>query len=153
MAAGRCILASMHSLLLQGLHVSRGVPGLCTYDRNDPIGHRLVITEARIVQYDHVNPDNYSLFIPTLSTAKMDYAYAALDKGIIPDVALRPVIRQLCRKRLREIDHGEYMQLHHPYPVKLGLTPRIPHGEPSSQNGIRPRPPLPTYCNCTRKSK
>jgi hypothetical protein len=36
----------------------------------------------------------------------MDYAYAALDKGIIPDVALRPVIRQLCRKRLREIDHG-----------------------------------------------
>jgi len=37
----------------------------------------------------------------------MDYAYAALDKGVIPDVALRPVIRQLCRKRLREIDHGE----------------------------------------------
>lgn len=37
----------------------------------------------------------------------MDYAYAALDKGMIPDVALRPVIRQLCRKRLREIDHGE----------------------------------------------
>lgn len=36
----------------------------------------------------------------------MDYAYAALDKGMIPDVALRPVIRQLCRKRLREIDHG-----------------------------------------------
>jgi len=46
MAAGRCILASMHSLLL---HVSRGVPGLSICDRNDPIGHRLVITEARIV--------------------------------------------------------------------------------------------------------
>jgi hypothetical protein len=40
----------------------------------------------------------------------MDYAYAALDKGIIPDVALRPVIRQLCRKRLREIDHGTSLQ-------------------------------------------
>lgn len=39
--------------------------------------------------------------------ADMDYAYAALDKGMVPDVALRPVIRQLCRKRLREIDHGE----------------------------------------------
>lgn len=51
MAAGRCTLASMHSLLLQGLLVSRGVPDLSISDRkvNDPIGHRLVITEARIV--------------------------------------------------------------------------------------------------------
>ncbi|WWC73010.1 uncharacterized protein I206_106975 [Kwoniella pini CBS 10737] len=38
----------------------------------------------------------------------MDYAYALLDKGYIPDTALRPVIRQLCRKRLREIDHGSF---------------------------------------------
>ncbi|WVR08975.1 hypothetical protein IAU60_006034 [Kwoniella sp. DSM 27419] len=38
----------------------------------------------------------------------MDYAYALLDKGYIPDAALRPVIRQLCRKRLREIDHGSF---------------------------------------------
>ncbi|WWC98068.1 hypothetical protein V866_004958 [Kwoniella sp. B9012] len=38
----------------------------------------------------------------------MDYAYALLDKGYIPDSALRPVIRQLCRKRLREIDHGSF---------------------------------------------
>ncbi|WRT69155.1 uncharacterized protein IL334_006139 [Kwoniella shivajii] len=38
----------------------------------------------------------------------MDYAYAALDKGYIPDTALRPIIRQLCRKRLREIDHGSF---------------------------------------------
>jgi hypothetical protein len=36
----------------------------------------------------------------------MDYAYGLLDKGYIPDAALRPVIRQLCRKRLREIDNG-----------------------------------------------
>lgn len=36
----------------------------------------------------------------------MDYAYDLLDKGYIPDAALRPVIRQLCRKRLREINHG-----------------------------------------------
>ena len=38
--------------------------------------------------------------------SKMDYAYDLLDKGYIPDAALRPVIRQLCRKRLREINHG-----------------------------------------------
>ncbi|WWC91115.1 uncharacterized protein L201_006056 [Kwoniella dendrophila CBS 6074] len=38
----------------------------------------------------------------------MDYAYGLLDKGYIPDAALRPVIRQLCRKRLREIDHGSF---------------------------------------------
>jgi len=40
----------------------------------------------------------------------MDYAYALLDKGLIPDAVLRPVIRQLCRKRLREINHGTFPQ-------------------------------------------
>ncbi|ORY33116.1 S-adenosyl-L-methionine-dependent methyltransferase [Naematelia encephala] len=42
----------------------------------------------------------------------MDYAYALLDKGYVPDMALRPVIRQLCRKRLREIDHGSLTANH-----------------------------------------
>ena len=37
----------------------------------------------------------------------MDYAYGLLDKGYIPDTVLRPVIRQLCRKRQREIEHGQ----------------------------------------------
>lgn len=38
----------------------------------------------------------------------MDAAYNLLDQGYIPDRVLRPVIRQLCRKRLREIDHGAF---------------------------------------------
>ncbi|WWD21355.1 hypothetical protein CI109_105839 [Kwoniella shandongensis] len=42
----------------------------------------------------------------------MEYAYSAIDKGYIPDAALRPVIRQLCRKRLREIDHGSFAANH-----------------------------------------
>ncbi len=37
----------------------------------------------------------------------MDYAYSAVDGGWVPDSVLRPVIRQLCKKRLREIDGGE----------------------------------------------
>ena len=36
----------------------------------------------------------------------MEVAYAMIDKGYIPDAVLRPVIRQLCRKRLREINLG-----------------------------------------------
>jgi hypothetical protein len=43
----------------------------------------------------------------------MDYAYALLDGGYIPDAALRPVIRQLCRKRQREIEHGALCPLVH----------------------------------------
>jgi hypothetical protein len=43
----------------------------------------------------------------------MDYAYALLDGGYIPDAALRPVIRQLCRKRQREIEHGALCPLFH----------------------------------------
>ncbi|KAK8843991.1 hypothetical protein IAR55_006784 [Kwoniella newhampshirensis] len=42
----------------------------------------------------------------------MEYAYSAIDKGYIPDAALRPIIRQLCRKRLREIDHGSFAANH-----------------------------------------
>ncbi|RSH95208.1 hypothetical protein EHS25_000294 [Saitozyma podzolica] len=42
----------------------------------------------------------------------MDYAYALLDGGYIPDAALRPVIRQLCRKRQREIEHGSFAANH-----------------------------------------
>ena len=40
-------------------------------------------------------------------SAAMDYAYSALDKGYVPDAVLRPVIRQLCRNRQREIERGE----------------------------------------------
>lgn len=36
----------------------------------------------------------------------MQYGYSALDRGLIPDSVLRPVIRQLCRQRLREINKG-----------------------------------------------
>lgn len=39
----------------------------------------------------------------------MDYAYSLLDQGYIPDAVLRPVIRQLCRKRLREIELGKLL--------------------------------------------
>ena len=38
----------------------------------------------------------------------MEYAYALLDKGYIPDAVLRPTIRSLCRQRQREIDRGEF---------------------------------------------
>jgi hypothetical protein len=51
-----------------------------------------------------------SILSPRLS---MDYAYALLDGGYIPDAALRPVIRQLCRKRQREIEHGALCPLVH----------------------------------------
>ncbi|KAK4685699.1 cyclopropane-fatty-acyl-phospholipid synthase, partial [Tremellales sp. Uapishka_1] len=61
----------------------------------------------------------------------MDYAYALLDKGYIPDTVLRPVIRQLCRQRLRDIDHGTsfavYFSLGSLYPL-----PRHPPATPSS---------------------
>ncbi|RXK38188.1 hypothetical protein M231_04562 [Tremella mesenterica] len=36
----------------------------------------------------------------------MEYAYALIDRGYVPDMVLRPVIRRLCRNRQREIDHG-----------------------------------------------
>ncbi|EIW66062.1 hypothetical protein TREMEDRAFT_35623 [Tremella mesenterica DSM 1558] len=36
----------------------------------------------------------------------MEYAYALIDRGYVPDMVLRPVIRKLCRNRQREIDHG-----------------------------------------------
>ena len=42
----------------------------------------------------------------------MDYAYALLDKGYIPDAMLRPAIRSLCRVRQREIDNGKYGHEH-----------------------------------------
>ena len=41
-----------------------------------------------------------------VAVVDMDYAYAILDRGYIPDAALRPAIRYLCRRRLRQIDHG-----------------------------------------------
>ncbi|TDL26084.1 S-adenosyl-L-methionine-dependent methyltransferase [Rickenella mellea] len=42
----------------------------------------------------------------------MEFAYNLLDKGLIPDVLLRPVIRALCRQRLREIDLGSFEANH-----------------------------------------
>ncbi|KAI0374167.1 S-adenosyl-L-methionine-dependent methyltransferase [Pilatotrama ljubarskyi] len=36
----------------------------------------------------------------------LEIGYTLLDKGLVPDAILRPVIRALCRQRLREIDLG-----------------------------------------------
>ncbi|KAH9858824.1 S-adenosyl-L-methionine-dependent methyltransferase [Lenzites betulinus] len=38
----------------------------------------------------------------------LEVGYKLLDKGVVPDFILRPVIRALCRQRLREIDHGSF---------------------------------------------
>ncbi|KAI0771804.1 S-adenosyl-L-methionine-dependent methyltransferase [Irpex lacteus] len=48
-----------------------------------------------------------SLTDPLLKTG-----YALLDKGVIPDFILRPVIRQLCRQRIRDVDAGGFEANH-----------------------------------------
>ncbi|TFK53664.1 S-adenosyl-L-methionine-dependent methyltransferase [Heliocybe sulcata] len=42
----------------------------------------------------------------------LEVGYKLLDQGLIPDFVLRPVIRALCRQRLREIDHGSFEASH-----------------------------------------
>ncbi|TFY71965.1 hypothetical protein EVG20_g1063 [Dentipellis fragilis] len=42
----------------------------------------------------------------------LQFGYGLLDRGLIPDFVLRPVIRALLRQRLREIDHGSYEANH-----------------------------------------
>ncbi|KII92175.1 hypothetical protein PLICRDRAFT_36965 [Plicaturopsis crispa FD-325 SS-3] len=42
----------------------------------------------------------------------LQVGYNLIDKGLIPDFVLRPVIRALCRQRLREIDHGSFEANH-----------------------------------------
>ena len=36
----------------------------------------------------------------------LQVGYNLIDKGLVPDFVLRPVIRAFCRQRLREIDLG-----------------------------------------------
>ncbi|KAI0339831.1 S-adenosyl-L-methionine-dependent methyltransferase [Trametopsis cervina] len=42
----------------------------------------------------------------SLMDALLHTGYAMLDKGLIPDIILRPAIRTLCRQRIREIEQG-----------------------------------------------
>lgn len=42
----------------------------------------------------------------------LETGYGLLDKGLVPDVLLRIVIRALLRQRLREIDHGSFEANH-----------------------------------------
>lgn len=42
----------------------------------------------------------------------MGVAYSLLDRGTIPDVALRPIIRSLCRERLGKITRGTTQERH-----------------------------------------
>ncbi|KZT21388.1 S-adenosyl-L-methionine-dependent methyltransferase [Neolentinus lepideus HHB14362 ss-1] len=42
----------------------------------------------------------------------LEAGYKLLDRGLIPDFVLRPVICALCRQRLREIDHGSFEANH-----------------------------------------
>ena len=42
----------------------------------------------------------------------LQIGYNLIDKGLIPDFILRPVIRALCRKRLQEINLGSFEANH-----------------------------------------
>ena len=42
----------------------------------------------------------------------LQIGYSLIDKGLIPDFILRPVIRALCRQRLREINLGSFEANH-----------------------------------------
>ncbi|KDQ55855.1 hypothetical protein JAAARDRAFT_133704 [Jaapia argillacea MUCL 33604] len=42
----------------------------------------------------------------------LQIGYNLLDQGLIPDSIVRPVIRTLCRQRLRDIDHGSFEANH-----------------------------------------
>ncbi|KAI0744129.1 S-adenosyl-L-methionine-dependent methyltransferase [Daedaleopsis nitida] len=44
----------------------------------------------------------------SLTDRVLEVGYGLIDKGQIPDFVLRPVIRALCRQRLREIDAGSF---------------------------------------------
>ncbi|KAI8972236.1 S-adenosyl-L-methionine-dependent methyltransferase [Trametes punicea] len=44
----------------------------------------------------------------TLTDHALQVGYNLLDKGLVPDFILRPVIRALCRQRLRDIDMGSF---------------------------------------------
>ncbi|EIW63484.1 S-adenosyl-L-methionine-dependent methyltransferase [Trametes versicolor FP-101664 SS1] len=44
----------------------------------------------------------------SLTDRALEVGYKLLDKGAVPDFILRPVIRALCRQRLREIDLGSF---------------------------------------------
>ena len=42
----------------------------------------------------------------------VDWSSQYFQKGFIPDFVLRPIIRALCRQRLREIHHGNFEKDH-----------------------------------------
>ena len=42
----------------------------------------------------------------------LQVGYNLIDNGLIPDFVLRPVIRALCRQRLREINRGSFSANH-----------------------------------------
>ncbi|GBE80719.1 S-adenosyl-L-methionine-dependent methyltransferase [Sparassis crispa] len=48
------------------------------------------------------------MFPLPVTEAVLCLGYSSLDKGLIPDFVIRPVIRALCRQRLREIDTGSF---------------------------------------------
>ncbi|PSR70799.1 hypothetical protein PHLCEN_2v13321 [Hermanssonia centrifuga] len=52
-----------------------------------------------------------------LTESALNVGYSLLDKGVIPDVILRVVIRALCRQRLREINMGS-MEANHTAKMK-----------------------------------
>lgn len=85
----------------------------------------------------------------------MDYAYDLLDKGYVPDVALRPVIRQLCRKRLREINHGKsHRPSHHEVEIStLKLDARLVGEESRCKDGFHPRSSQSTYRNRAKEGE
>jgi hypothetical protein len=79
------------------------------------IGLRWRDSSWKLVQHlDHLAILLFSLQTLTMDTI-MQYGYSALDRGLIPDSVLRPVIRQLCRQRLREINKGKSLHFSSSY--------------------------------------
>jgi hypothetical protein len=66
-----------------------------------------MLSSAVVFVHEKYRPQSHLCLALNRSSA-MEFAYSLLDKGYIPDVALRPVIRQLCRTRQKEIEKGEY---------------------------------------------
>lgn len=66
-----------------------------------------MLSSAVVFIHEDTKPQSH-LCLASNSSSAMEFAYSLLDKGYIPDIALRPVIRQLCRTRQKEIEKGEY---------------------------------------------
>ena len=50
--------------------------------------------------------------VDALVTKGFEAGYSAVDRGLIPDAALRRAVRFLCRTRLREIERGSIAANH-----------------------------------------